>query len=91
LYYNNSLDWSQLAHHSFTLLSMAVTYYMGRSGTDCVVGLFVAESANPFMYLRYLLWSMGMADTRIGIINRVSERVAMAILDIGVTGRCGNR
>jgi len=62
-----------MMHHSCVLVSMAVTFYMGRSGTDCVVALFVAEAANPFMYLRYLLWSMGMADTRIGIINRVSE------------------
>jgi len=74
-----SLDWSQLMHHSFTLLGYTVTFYMGRSATDALIGLFIAEAANPFMYLRYLFWSMGMADTRIGVINRVSIYVAIRL------------
>jgi len=80
-YARNKMDWPQIFHHSAVLTSLACTFRLGHSATDCALGLLVAELANPFMYMRYLLWCMGMADTPIGKLN---NNVFMIFLTITV-------
>lgn len=67
----NRFDWPQIFHHSAVLTSLACTFHLGRSATDCALGLLIAEVANPFMYMRYLLRAMGLSDSPIGRLNQV--------------------
>jgi len=65
------MDWLQLLHHISALISLCSALVLGRSAADCVLGLFVAEFANPYLYTRYLLYRMGVDKTWMGIINEV--------------------
>lgn len=62
----------QLFHHGACLVGMWACWATGRSGADCTFALFVAELANPFMYLRYLLREVGWHATPLARTNQVS-------------------
>lgn len=61
----------QLFHHGACLIGMWACWSTGRSGADCTFALFVAELANPFMYLRYLLREVGWHSTPLARTNQV--------------------
>jgi len=63
------MDYLQLFHHGAAMVSIALTVSLGHSGTDCVVGLWIAELANPNMYLRYLLWCLGLGESQVGWVG----------------------
>lgn len=64
-------DYMQLFHHGACLIGMWACWSTGRSGADCTFALFVAELANPFMYLRYLLREVGWHSTPLARTNQV--------------------
>jgi len=64
-------DWMQLFHHGSCLIGSWACWSSGRSGADVTFALFVAELANPFMYLRYLLRELGWKDTKLARTNQV--------------------
>jgi len=66
---SNKMDWGQIAHHLSVLISFGCAYFYHHSAGVCVVGLFLAESANPFMYARYLLWCLDLGNSSIARIN----------------------
>ena len=61
----------QLFHHGACLLGMWACWATNRSGADCTFALFIAELANPFMYLRYLLREVGWHSTPLARTNQV--------------------
>lgn len=66
-------DWMQLFHHASCLVGSWACWSSGRSGADVTFALFVAELANPFMYLRYLLREVGWKDTTLARTNQVGR------------------
>ena len=64
-------DYMQLFHHGACLIGMWACWSTDRSGADCTFALFVAELANPFMYLRYLLREVGWHSTPLARTNQV--------------------
>jgi len=66
-------DWMQLFHHGSCLIGSWACWSSGRSGADVTFALFVAELANPFMYLRYLLRELGWKDTKLARTNQVRK------------------
>lgn len=79
--HRNKMDWGQIFHHTAVLTSISFTYRLGHSATDCVLGLFIAEVANPFLYMRYILWYLGLEHAPIGKLN---QRIFMVILSLTV-------
>ena len=65
------MDWGQIAHHMGALTGSSLPFYMGHSAGNTIVGLWLLEMPNPFMYMRYFLWCLGMAQTPMGRINEV--------------------
>lgn len=69
--HTNRYDYPQLFHHGACLLGMWACWATDRSGADCTFALFIAELANPFMYLRYLLREVGWHSTPLARTNQV--------------------
>jgi len=67
----------QLFHHGSCLIGSWACWSSGRSGADVTFALFVAELANPFMYLRYLLRELGWKDTKLARTNQVRRGKGM--------------
>ncbi|TFJ83443.1 hypothetical protein NSK_005283 [Nannochloropsis salina CCMP1776] len=72
-------DWMQLFHHASCLVGSWACWSSGRSGADVTFALFVAELANPFMYLRYLLREVGWKDTTLARTNQAIFALAMTL------------
>lgn len=73
--HSNRYDYAQLFHHGACLIGMWACWATGRSGADCTFALFIAELANPFMYLRYLLREVGWHSTPLARTNQVRGRL----------------
>lgn len=78
-YLIDKYDYMQLFHHGACLIGMWACWGTGRSGADCTFALFIAELANPFMYLRYLLREVGWHSTPLARTNQAIFALAMTI------------
>ena len=62
--YYGLLDMTMFIHHWICIIGMSLPLTYNMSGNYIVMGMFVAESSNPFMHIRVILKHYGLRYTK---------------------------
>jgi hypothetical protein len=60
-----TIDKFVIIHHFFSILGLFIPYIENINGIYSMIGLFVTEISNPFMYFKNFTKMFGMRHTRI--------------------------
>ena len=64
LCYYGLVDAAMIVHHSICIVGMTLPLTYGMSANYIVMGMFIAESSNPFMHVRVILKHYGLRYTK---------------------------
>jgi hypothetical protein len=64
LFYYGLVDATMVIHHSICIIGMSLPLTYGMSANYIVMGMFIAESSNPFMHVRVILKHYGLRYTK---------------------------
>ena len=64
LMYYGLVDATMVIHHSICIIGMSLPLTYGMSANYIVMGMFIAESSNPFMHVRVILKHYGLRYTK---------------------------
>jgi len=64
LSYYGLVDVTMVIHHSICIIGMSLPLTYGMSANYIVMGMFIAETSNPFMHVRCILKHYGMRYTK---------------------------